>query len=173
MNIRKGAPDDLDELESLYNELNDYLEANINYPGWIKHIYPVRETAEQAIKSGDLYVLEIDSKIAGSVILSHEPEDAYGQVAWGINANYSDIIVIRTLVVHPLFMSEGIGVELMAFAERYAQQKKMKAIRLDVSLGNLAAISLYEKLGYKYMGTVDLGLPYEHLKWFRLYELLI
>ncbi len=173
MNIRKGTPEDIDELEALYNELNDYLEVNINYPGWIKHIYPVRETAEEGIEAGNLYVAEAGAKIAGSVILSHEPESAYDQVKWGIDADYRDIVVIRTLVVHPLFMSEGIGVELMTFAEKYARQKKMKAIRLDVSVGNLAAISLYEKLGYKYIGTVDLGLPYEHLKWFKLYELLI
>ena len=30
--IRKGTAGDLDELEKLYDSLNDYLEQNINYP---------------------------------------------------------------------------------------------------------------------------------------------
>ena len=36
MLIRKGTPEDLEELTSLYDDLNDYLEAHINYPGWKK-----------------------------------------------------------------------------------------------------------------------------------------
>ena len=34
--IEPGTSADIDELEKLYNELNDYLAATINYPGWIK-----------------------------------------------------------------------------------------------------------------------------------------
>ena len=34
--IEPGTSTDIDELEKLYNELNDYLAATINYPGWIK-----------------------------------------------------------------------------------------------------------------------------------------
>lgn len=32
--IEKGMTQDVDELERLYDNLNDYLAANINYPGW-------------------------------------------------------------------------------------------------------------------------------------------
>ena len=34
--IEPGTSADIDELEKLYNELNDYLAATTNYPGWIK-----------------------------------------------------------------------------------------------------------------------------------------
>ena len=50
MNIRKGLISDIDNLENLYNNLNDYLEANINYPGWIKHVYPIKESAIKGIE---------------------------------------------------------------------------------------------------------------------------
>ena len=43
--IESGTPADIDELEELYDNLNDYLSATTNYPGWIKGIYPVRENA--------------------------------------------------------------------------------------------------------------------------------
>jgi len=173
VNIRKGIISDIDELENLYNDLNDYLEANINYPGWIKHVYPIRGTAEEGIKEDNLFVLEIDNKIAGSVILNNKPEDAYHQARWGIDTNYDNIIVIHTLVTQPHYMNRGVASKLMDFTKQYAISLNMKAIRLDVSIKNTSAIALYEKHGYKYIATVDLGLEYEHLKWFRLYELIL
>jgi RimJ/RimL family protein N-acetyltransferase len=44
---------------------------------------------------------------------------------------------------------------------------------LDVYEGNIPAISLYEKYGFKYIDTVDLGLGNYGLDWFRLYEKLL
>lgn len=173
MIIRKGKNTDIDELKNLYDELNDYLEATINYPGWIKHIYPVRETAMKGINDGTLFVLQINDTIAGSIILNNEPEEAYNQAKWKVDTDYKEILIVRTLVVHPDFMDQGIASRLMDFSKEYAYEQKIKSIRLDVSVNNTAAIKLYEKHGYEYIGTVDLGLDYEHLKWFRLYELLL
>ncbi|WP_238886219.1 GNAT family N-acetyltransferase [Clostridium sp. YIM B02551] len=171
--IEKGTENDIDELEHLYDDLNDYLESGINYPGWIKGIYPIRETAADGIKAGTLFVLRVNNKIAGSVILSHEPEEAYSDVTWGIEADYKDIIVIHTFVVHPKYMKNGVGKKLMDFAKSYSIEEKMKSIRLDVSIHNKPAIALYEKCGYKYVGTVDLGLNIPHLIWFKLYEIIL
>jgi len=170
MEIRKGRFEDLDELERLYNDLNDHFLSTVNYPGWIKNIYPVRQTAEDAIAEEILFVVEIDNRIVASVILSHEPEKAYDQVEWEGGDDYSRVIVVRTLVVHPHYLKSGLGNQLMAFAEKYSRDNKIKAIRLDVSEHNIPAIKLYEKSGYRYIGTVDMGLEYKHLKWFRLYE---
>ena len=173
MVIEKGRLSDLDELEVLYNSLNDHFESGINYPGWIKHIYPVRDTAQEGIDSGNLFVLKVNGVIVGSIILNHEPEKAYEEVEWGTGVPYSNVFVIHTLVVHPAFFKKGIGKQLMDFARNYAEIQNIKSIRLDVAENNFPAISLYEKCGYKYIGTVDLGLDYAHLKWFRLYELLL
>ena len=37
--IEPGTFADINELEKLYDELNDYLAGTISYPGWIKGIY--------------------------------------------------------------------------------------------------------------------------------------
>lgn len=171
--IEKGTTKDIDELEKLYDDLNEYLESNINYPGWIKGIYPTRQTAIDGIDNDNLFILRIDNEIAASVILSHEPEDAYSQVTWGIEANYKDIIVIHTFVVHPNYMKNGLGRVLMDFAKRYSIEQKTKTIRLDVSIHNTPAIALYEECGYRYVGTVDLGLNIPDLVWFKLYEIIL
>ncbi len=171
--IEVGTMNDVLELEKLYDDLNDYFLNGFNYPGWLKGVYPIRETAETGIKEENLFALKINNIIAGSIILNHKPEEAYKQVSWGVEAENNEIIVVHTLAVHPDFLKQGIANKLMDFAKEYAIQKNAKAIRLDVSIHNTPAIALYEKLSYKYIGTVDLGLGYEHLVWFKLYELIL
>ena len=171
--IESGTTADIDELEKLYDDLNDYLSATTNYPGWIKGIYPIRENAVAGIEDNTLFVVRHDGKIAGSIILDHHPDEAYNNVRWKIEADYSHIFVIRTFVVHPSFLKMGIGRALMDYSFKLAQQSGIKSIRLDVYENNLPAISLYEKSGFEYIDTVDLGFGNYGLDWFKLYEKLV
>jgi len=164
---------DIDELEELYNDLNDYLSATTNYPGWIKGIYPIRENAIAGVKDNNLFVARYNGKIVGSVILDHHPEEAYHGAKWKLDTDYSSIFVIRTFVVHPLFLKIGVGRSLMDFSFELAQKSGMKSIRLDVYEKNIPAILLYEKCGFEYIDTVDLGLGNYGLDWFKLYEKVI
>jgi ribosomal protein S18 acetylase RimI-like enzyme len=170
MLVERGTVSDIEELALLYDELNDYLAKGKNYPGWKKGIYPTRHNAIQGIADGTLYVARSSGKIAGSIILNHNPETAYHDVTWGIDAEYSDIVVIHTFVVHPAYLKKGIGKSLMDFTTQQCINECMKSIRLDVYENNIPAINLYEKCGFMYMGTVDLGLGMYGLNNFRLYE---
>lgn len=172
-NIELGKETDIDELEKLYNDLNDYLAKGVNYPGWIKGIYPIRQNAMDGVKSKNLYVAKHNGTIIGSIILNHEPEAAYHTAKWKIEANYAEVFVIHTFVVHPQYMKAGIGKALMDFAEELSIKSKVKSIRLDVYEGNLPATMLYEKCGFQYIDTVDLGLRQYGLDWFKLYEKLV
>ena len=171
--IEPGTSADIDELEKLYNELNDYLAATINYPGWIKGIYPIREDAVAGVNDNMLYVARTDGRIAGSVILNHQPEKAYENVRWKMELDYSCIFVIHTFVVHPSFLKKGVGHALMDYSLELAQRSEINSVRLDVYEKNLPAISLYEKCGFEYVDTVDLGLGKYGLNWFKLYEKVI
>lgn len=107
--IQVGQVTDVDELENLYNDLNDYLAEGINYPGWKKGIYPIRQNAIDGVKNKNLYVAKHNKTIIGSIILSHEPEAAYCNAKWKFESDYSDVFVIHTFVVHPNFMNCGVG----------------------------------------------------------------
>ncbi|NMM62548.1 GNAT family N-acetyltransferase [Clostridium sp. P21] len=168
-----GKTNDIDELEQLYNDLNDYLAKGVNYPGWIKGVYPVRQNAIDGVKQGNLYTAKHNGKIIGSIILSHEPETAYYKAKWEFESDYSDIFVVHTFVVHPDFLKCGVGKSLMDFSIEHSIKAQIKSIRLDVYEGNIPAIRLYEKCGFKYIDTVDLGLGSYGLNWFRLYEKLL
>lgn len=60
----------------------------------------------------------------------------------------------------------------MDFYFKQSIESQNKLIRLDVYEGNIHLINLYEKYGFKYIDTVDLGLGNYGLKWFRLYEIM-
>ena len=168
--IELGNTNDIDELEKLYNDLNDHLEKEVNYPGWRKGIYPVRQNAIDGVKHGNLYVSKYNGKIIGSIILSHEPEPAYYKAKWQFESDYSDVFVVHTFAVHPQFLKCGVGKALIDFSIECSIKSKVKSIRLDVYQGNIPAIRLYEKCGFKYIDTVDLGLGIYGLNWFKLYE---
>ena len=171
--IIPGTKNDINETEELYNDLNDALEIGVNYPGWKKGVYPIREDAIKGISEENMYIAKYKDKIVGAVILNHEPESAYDSVKWKSDDNYDEILVIHTLVVNPNYLRLGIGKKIMDFAYKHAKSLKVKSIRLDVYEKNEPAIKLYEKCGYDYIGTVDLGLKNYGLDWFKLYEKII
>lgn len=175
MNIKidLGKYEDLDAIEKLYNDLHESLETGVNYPGWRKGIYPIREDAETGIAEQSLFVARSGSSIVGSIILNHKPENAYSGAKWQYSGSYSSVLVVHTLIVHPAYVKLGIGVQLLDFADRKGYQNNIKAIRLDVYEKNTPAIRLYEHCGYQYIQSVDLGLGVYGLDCFRLYEKLL
>lgn len=171
--IRVGIKNDIDSIEELYNNVNDYLESTINYTGWKKGIYPAREDAEAGVNEGCLLVATENDEIIGSMILRQKPEPAYLNVTWQRMLDYKDVLVIYTFLVNPKNLNQGVGNKMLEFASQYAKDKKIKALRLDVYENNIPAINLYEKNDYQYIDTVSLGLEEYGLDWFKLYEKLL
>lgn len=132
MIIELGNKADIDELEKLYDDLNDYLSKGINYPGWVKGVYPTRQDAAKGINNNNLYVARKDGKIIGSIILSHKPENAYYKAKWSFDSDYTDVFVVYTFAVHPDFLKQGIGKELLNFSFEHCRKNGAKSIRLDV-----------------------------------------
>lgn len=170
LSIEKGTLQDVDELEKLYDDLNDFLASHINYPGWKKNVYPARNTAVEGIVEGNLFVARSEGKIVGTVILRHRPESAYALANWHTDWDYSEILVIYTLAVHPKYLNKHVGKQIMDYILDYARQIKIKAIRLDVYQKNTPAIRLYESCGFQYIDTVDLGYSEYGLDLFKLYQ---
>lgn len=171
--FQKATKSDVSQIISLYDELNDYLEKHTNYPNWKKGVYPISKTAQVAFELDTLFCLKQGDVIVASVILNHLPEKGYELVNWGVDFKDSEVLIIHTCVVNPLFVGQRVGSELMDAIRQYALSMKIKAIRLDVSVHNQPAIALYEKANYMYIATVDLNLEIIDLKWFRLYQLLL
>ena len=155
--LEQATAADLDEVALLYDSINRYLADHTNYPGWKKDVYPARE----------------DGRIAGTVILEHKTEPAYGTVDWGLDLTAEEVMVVYTLAVHPDFLGTGIGKALMEAVIAFCREKQVKAIRLDVYEKNSPAIGLYKKYGFSYIGMVDLGYSHFGLDQFELYQKIL
>ena len=46
MKIRKAKTADLDQIERIYDHIHDFEESGVVTIGWIRGVYPIRETAE-------------------------------------------------------------------------------------------------------------------------------
>lgn len=169
--ISPGKGRDIEPLSRLYDRLNDHLAETVNHAGWIKGIYPTAETALNAVLEQSLYVATLDDVIVGSIVLNHVPEPAYAKAQWPTEGSYDEMLVVRTLVVDPNYMQQGIALAMLEFARNLAIDSGFKALRLDVFENNTPAIALYKKADYRYVGTVDLELNIPGLEYFELYEL--
>ena len=74
----------------------------------------------------------------------------------------SQIGGIETIDVSPEFRGLGIGQQLLAAAEREIISRGKSICRLEVSEGNLAAIRLYERAGYRVTDRLEDYYLYEH-----------
>ena len=155
--IRLASKNDIDAIEKLWDELNDYLAEHENYPRWKKGVYPLREHAEEGIAESSLYVAVDNERVIGTIVYSREQEQAYQSVKWQVDYNVP-VMIIGKLAVHPDYFGCSVGKELLDYASIIGKQQGIKAIRLDTYEENLPAIRLYKKCGFKDMGLVDLGL---------------
>ena len=168
--IRKATESDLDPIARLYDELNDYLAAHTNYPGWRKGSYPLRCDAEEGLRGDILYVAEIDGQLAGTVMFPRTQDPSYKTADWQLPFD----VPVLTLHILADYQGRGVGRALMNCAETLARETGALAVRLDTHEANAPACRLYESCGYSMRGLVDLGLEEKYgLKWYKTFEKLI
>jgi ribosomal protein S18 acetylase RimI-like enzyme len=111
--------------------------------GWLKP--PPRKTMEAfwkgvlLVPDRTLFVARTDGRIAGSAILSRFPRNNEAQRHTG---NISNIFVA------PWARGRGLARGMVRACELFARKQGIKYINLDVRSTQIAAVTLYEALGY-------------------------
>lgn len=149
MNIRKANANDIDAVERIYNAIHLAEKAGEAHIGWEMGVYPVRQTAEDALKREDLFVLEEDGLIIGSGIINQNQVDVYENAHWRYKADPSEVMVFHTLVIDPGKKGKGYGRAFMKFYEDYALKNNCKYLRIDTNEKNKVARRIYKSLGYE------------------------
>lgn len=160
--IRKAAASDIDAVEKIYDELHQAEEEGTVTIGWLRGIYPVRGTAEAAMKRGDLFVLEEDGEILGAGIINRIQVDVYAGAPWEHEAPEDQVCVLHTLVISPRAKRRGLGRKFAGFYETYAAENGCTELRIDTNERNLPARAMYRSLGYREIDvvpTVFNGIP--------------
>ena len=152
--IREARPVDLDAIAKIYDNIHAAEESGKVKIGWISGVYPVRETAEEAIRRRDMFVFEEDGVIKATAIINKTQVDVYKGADWSFEAADDEVCVLHTLVVDPACSGRGIGRRFVEFYEKYALSRHCTVLRIDTNEINSAARRLYAKLGYREADTV-------------------
>lgn len=160
--FRKANSQDIDRINQIYDEIHAEEEAGRATIGWVRGVYPTRETAEAAVRAGDMFVLEDGGHIVAAARINQLQMPAYAEAAWRCPAPDDQVMVLHTLVVSPASSGRGYGTAFVAFYEDYARAHGCPYLRMDTNARNLAARALYRKLGYEEVSIVPCvfnGLP--------------
>ena len=160
--IRKETREDIPAVEALYDEIHTREEAGEVTTGWIRGVYPVRETAEAAVRRDDLFVQEEGGRIIGTAILNQIQVDVYADGEWRYPAEDEEVMVIHTLIISGKAKGRGCGSEFLEYYEEYAREHGCPYLRLDTNARNRAAREFYRSHGYHEIGivpTVFNGIP--------------
>jgi ribosomal protein S18 acetylase RimI-like enzyme len=89
-------------------------------------------------------------KLSAFIVVNEIQHFMYETISW----KYSRPLVIHRLTVHPEHHGKGYAKELVAFAEKIAEENQYDSIRLDAFIPNHAAVCLYESGGYERRGVI-------------------
>jgi ribosomal protein S18 acetylase RimI-like enzyme len=142
------------------NEINDFylrckealLSKGILQWGEWGDNYPNRWYIRQAIEMHELFILEIDWKLCGAVILNEDQMKEWGSIGW--DNTIQRVLVIHAFAIEPEFQGKGFGKKLLLYCEQYAAARGYNGIRLDSFEKNDISNHLYKTNGYRFVGSV-------------------
>ncbi len=131
--------------------------------------YPSEKAFKHDIERNELYVLEIEGYVKGSIVISTVMDVEYISIKW-LTLNENNIYVHR-LAIHPELQGKGYARLLMDFAEQFAIENNYSSIRLDTFSQNKRNQKFYELRGYNQLG--DIYFPKQSEYPFHCYELVL
>lgn len=161
--IRHANAVDIDEIMRIVEDTKKIMHAQGNVQ-WDES-YPLCADFERDIANGSLYIIEVDSAVAGFVCLDFNEPDAYKTAGWH---KPKPALVLHRMAVDPLFRGHGVGGNLLEFAEQKAAELAAGSVRTDTFSGNAPMNALFLKHGYRMTGAVEL--PGRRKQPFNCYE---
>ncbi len=165
--IRKGSPKDIEPIMQMCKACAKHMISKGIYQ-WNEH-YPKASTFENDVQRNELYVLDIDEQVKGTIVVSTFMDEEYIPIKW-LTENKNNIYIHR-LAIHPELQGKGYAQKLMNFAEQYAIDNNYSSIRLDTFSQNKRNQKFYELRGYKRLG--DIYFPKQSEFPFHCYELVL
>jgi ribosomal protein S18 acetylase RimI-like enzyme len=132
--IRSAHPRDADAVRAL---------ARAAYGRWVvrfgREPSPMRDDYARRIADGTVWILDVDEKLTGLIVLTDGP----------------DALMISNIAVTPAAQGKGHGRRLLAFAEEEAKRRGFPEIRLSVNALMTENIALYQHLGFAEIGQIQ------------------
>ena len=103
-------------------------------------------------RGDNLEIIEQSIKMGGKMIMVEGPNKKIIGTSWMTFDGRR--IHLHHFGIHPDFQRKGIGLELAKESLRFVKQKGYQ-VKLEVHKDNRAAIELYKKIGFTYLGDYD------------------
>ena len=150
--IRLAEIDDLRRLKSFYDDVIDYQRYDSCGAAWTKDVYPSENDLKRHLENDLFYILEEKGKITGAACISLHEDENYRNAPWSLNLKEDEIAVLHLMAIHPSCRGKNLSKEPLSFIINNVSGK-VKAIHLDVIKGNSRAAKLYEKAGFRSIGS--------------------
>lgn len=152
--IRKATEADLALIVKIYEAILTREEEGLVSIGWIRGVYPTKETAEDALAKGTLFVCEEEGQVVAAAKIDRNQVPEYADCPWEREALEEQVMVLHTLVVDPDVPRRGYGRAFVRFYEQYARENACPYLRIDTNERNAVARKMYQALGYREAGIV-------------------
>lgn len=147
--MRKAVMEDIKECMQIIKvtiaEMRTY-----NNTQWDEN-YPQEIDFISDIQRGDLYVAEREGKLVGFACINKAEPVEYTGLNWSLN---EDCMVVHRMAVNPYYRRNGIGTELMKFADELALKNNLRYLKTDTYSINAKMNALFKKCGYDLVGKI-------------------
>lgn len=120
--------------------------------------YPVEGVADpvawlQAPRANNAWVALLDGQIVGHALVTQPGATDAAVGAWAeMGGDPEKTVSLARLFVDPAARGQGVGVQLTRTAMQWAQERGLRLV-LDVMDKDKSAIRIYERLGWRSIGT--------------------
>lgn len=115
--------------------------------------YPTADIIRQDINELDLFVLMLDEKIVGAVVINAILPKEYCSIRWKTSPN---TYTFHRMMVDPEYQGKGIATAILQFIEKRGINMGMKSLRVDTNENNTKMLALFEKFKFSNAGTINL-----------------
>jgi len=142
LNLVRAKPEDLAKIFTLREEARAWLADN----GIEQWKIPYSSTLiAQAIERGEAYLAYLGEDLIGTIRLQWSDETLWGKTE--DNAGY-----VHNLVVSRRFAGQGLGREMLKWAEKTAAKAGKRFLRLDCAANNEKLCNYYQRAGFRLRG---------------------
>ena len=152
--IRRANDADISAIATIYDAIHAREASGEMTVGWQSGVYPTADTAQEAIRAGEMFVLEDGEKVVASARINRVQMPAYAQVAWRYAVPDERVLVMHTLTVDPTAARRGYARQMLAFYEDEAGRQGCQALRIDTNEKNAVARAMYARHGYIESGII-------------------
>ncbi|MCT4606493.1 MAG: GNAT family N-acetyltransferase [Marinisporobacter sp.] len=113
--------------------------------------YPMAKDFIKDIENHELYTYDLNGQVAGFVCINYEEPIEYKAVNW---SSHEKFMVIHRMAINPSYRQQGIGTQLVKFAEKLARNNEINYLKTDTYSINLKMNSLFKKLDFNHIGNI-------------------